>query len=229
MSTLLLRFAGPMQAWGADTRFDVCRTNREPTKSGVVGLLAAALGLRRDAPLDELSALHFGVRVDREGTLLRDFHTVHGAKSSYITSRYYLCDAVFLVGVSSSDEGLMQRLDTAVRHPAFPLFLGRRACPPELQALPQIRDRMIFLYLEWCTLNRQDGAITVTDERGCVHVPAAPISVLLLGAGTRITHRSMELIGDSGVTVIWVGEHGVRYDASGRPLTHRAQLLMRQA
>lgn len=131
MSTLLLRFAGPMQAWGADTRFDVCRTNREPTKSGVVGLLAAALGLRRDAPLDELSALHFGVRVDREGTLLRDFHTVHGAKSSYITSRYYLCDAVFLVGVSSSDEGLMQRLDTAVRHPAFPLFLGRRACPPE--------------------------------------------------------------------------------------------------
>lgn len=100
---------------------------------------------------------------------------------------------------------------------------------PELQALPQIRDRMTFLYLERCTLNRQDGAITVTDERGCVHVPAASISVLLLGPGTRITHRSMELIGDSGVTVIWVGEQGVRYYASGRPLTHRAQLLMRQA
>ena len=52
MSTLLLRFAGPMQAWGADARFDVCRTNREPTKSGVIGLLAAALGQRRDAPLE---------------------------------------------------------------------------------------------------------------------------------------------------------------------------------
>lgn len=100
---------------------------------------------------------------------------------------------------------------------------------PDLQALPQIRDRMTFLYLEHCTLNRQDGAITVTEERGCMHVPAASISALLLGPGTRITHRGMELIGDSGVTVVWVGENGVRYYASGRPLTHRSGLLMRQA
>lgn len=62
-----------------------------------------------------------------------------------------------------------------------------------------------------------------------MHVPAASISALLLGPGTRITHRGMELIGDSGVTVVWVGENGVRYYASGRPLTHRAGLLMRQA
>lgn len=100
---------------------------------------------------------------------------------------------------------------------------------PDLQALPQIRDRMTFLYLEKCTIGRQDGAITVTDERGSVHVPAASISVLLLGPGTRITHRGMELIGDSGVTTIWVGENGVRYYASGRPLTHRVGLLMKQA
>ena len=100
---------------------------------------------------------------------------------------------------------------------------------PDLQALPQIRDRMTFLYLEKCTIGRQDGAITVTDERGSVHVPVASISVLLLGPGTRITHRGMELIGDSGVTTIWVGENGVRYYASGRPLTHRAGLLMKQA
>lgn len=100
---------------------------------------------------------------------------------------------------------------------------------PDLQALPQIRDRMTFLYLERCTLGREDSAITVTEERGCVHVPAASISVLMLGPGTRITHRGMELIGDSGVTVIWVGENGVRYYASGRPLTHRTGLLMRQA
>ncbi len=104
-----------------------------------------------------------------------------------------------------------------------------RIVRPDLQALPQICDRMTFLYLEHCTLNRQDGAITVTEERGCVHVPAASISALLLGPGTRITHRGMELIGDSGVTVVWVGENGVRYYASGRPLTHRAGLLMRQA
>lgn len=66
---------------------------------------------------------------------------------------------------------------------------------PDLQALPQIKDRMTFLYLERCTLGRQDGAITVTDERGIVQIPAAAISVLLLGPGTRVTHRAMELMG----------------------------------
>lgn len=132
MSTLLLRFAGPLQAWGADSRFDVRRTNREPTKSGVIGLIASALGLRRDAPLDELSRLRFGVRVDREGVLLRDLHTVRKDKNtSYMTTRYYLSDAVFLIGLHSDDEALMQRLEHAVRNPAHPLFLGRRSCPPE--------------------------------------------------------------------------------------------------
>ena len=94
---------------------------------------------------------------------------------------------------------------------------------PDLQALPLIRDRMTFLCLERCTISRLDSAITVTEERGTVHVPAASISVLLLGPGTRITHRGMELIGDSGVTAVWVGEQGVRYYASGRPLTHRGR------
>lgn len=143
MSTLLLRFAGPMQAWGADSRFDVCRTNREPTKSGVIGLLAAALGWRRDAPLDALEALQFGVRVDREGVLLRDFHMVRSAKTAYVTTRYYLCDAVFLTGVFSEDEALMQRLAEAVSHPAFPLFLGRRACPPEGRVFLGLREEAL--------------------------------------------------------------------------------------
>lgn len=100
---------------------------------------------------------------------------------------------------------------------------------PDLQALPQLRDRMTFLYLERCQINRQDSAITVIDEAGIVLIPAAAISVLLLGPGTTVTHRAMELIGDAGVCIIWVGEHGVRYYASGRPLTHKAGLLMRQA
>lgn len=100
---------------------------------------------------------------------------------------------------------------------------------PELQALPQIKDRMTFLYLEHCTLGRQDGAITVTDDRGIVHIPAAAITVLLLGPGTRVTHRAIELMGDSGVGIVWVGEHGVRYYAHGRPLTTRVNFLLRQA
>jgi len=100
---------------------------------------------------------------------------------------------------------------------------------PELQALPQIRDRMSFLYLEHCLINRQDGAITVTDARGTVHVPAASLGVLLLGPGTNVSHRAMELIGNAGTCVIWVGEHGVRYYAHGHPLTHSARLLIKQA
>ncbi len=100
---------------------------------------------------------------------------------------------------------------------------------PDLQALPQIKDRITYLYLEHCVINRKDGAITVADTRGIVHVPAASISVLLLGPGSNVTHRAMELLGDAGTTVIWIGERGVRYYAHGRPLTHSARLLIRQA
>lgn len=100
---------------------------------------------------------------------------------------------------------------------------------PDLQALPQAADRMTFLYLEHCKLNREDSAIVVRDEKGSVFIPAAAISVLLLGPGTDVTHRAMELIGDTGVCTIWVGEQGVRYYAGGRPLTHRAALLQKQA
>ncbi|HAG12997.1 MAG TPA: type I-E CRISPR-associated endonuclease Cas1 [Ruminococcus sp.] len=100
---------------------------------------------------------------------------------------------------------------------------------PEIQALPQISDRMTFIYLEHCKLNRQDGAITVMDETGISSIPSGMISVLLLGPGTDISHRAMELIGDAGISICWVGEKGVRYYAGGRPLTHSSRLLLRQA
>lgn len=100
---------------------------------------------------------------------------------------------------------------------------------PELQALPRIGDRLSFLYVERCLINRQDGAITVTDARGTVHVPAASLGVLMLGPGTTVSHRAMELIGNSGTSVVWVGERGVRYYAHGNPLTHSSRLLVRQA
>lgn len=100
---------------------------------------------------------------------------------------------------------------------------------PSLQELPQITNRLTFLYLEYGQLSREDSAILVRDEQGTVRIPAAAISTLLLGPGTSVTHRAIELIGDAGVGIVWVGEHGVRFYASGRPLTHRAHLLMRQA
>ena len=100
---------------------------------------------------------------------------------------------------------------------------------PELLELPQIKERISFLYLEHAVINRADSAITVTDERGTVHVPSASLGVILLGPGTRVTHRVMELIGDTGASVLWVGEQGVRFYAHGRPLTHSSRLLVAQA
>lgn len=100
---------------------------------------------------------------------------------------------------------------------------------PSLQELPRIADRLTFLYLEHCQISREDSAVLVRDSNGTVRIPAAAISTLLLGPGTNLTHRAVELIGDSGVALVWVGENGVRFYASGKPLTHRSHLLIRQA
>jgi len=55
---------------------------------------------------------------------------------------------------------------------------------PELQALPRVTDRITFLYVEHSKINKQDGAITVTDNRGIIRIPSAIVGVLLLGPGT---------------------------------------------
>jgi CRISPR-associated protein Cas1 len=100
---------------------------------------------------------------------------------------------------------------------------------PELQELPRIGERLSFLYLERCVVNRSESAITVTDRRGTVCVPAAMLGVIVLGPGSNITHRAVELLGDAGASIIWAGERGVRYYAHGRPLTHSSRLLVAQA
>lgn len=100
---------------------------------------------------------------------------------------------------------------------------------PDLQALGTIKDRITFVYVERCKISRDNGAITVHDEQGTKAIPAAMITTLLLGPGTDISHRAVELIGDAGVTIIWVGEHGGRFYASGRALTNHSTLLLKQA
>ena len=132
MSTLLLRLAAPLQSWGASSRFKKLSTEREPTKSGVVGLIAAALGRDRHEDISDLNTLRFGVRADQPGTLLRDYHTARNPKNdklAFISERYYLCDAVFVVGLESEDEFFLERIKLALQNPRFPLFLGRRSCP----------------------------------------------------------------------------------------------------
>ncbi|PMR58811.1 type I-E CRISPR-associated endonuclease Cas1 [Verrucosispora sp. ts21] len=101
--------------------------------------------------------------------------------------------------------------------------------PAELADLNRVQDRLSFIYLERCVIHRDSNAITTTDDKGIIHVPAATVGVLLLGPGTSITQQAMMLLADNGATVVWVGEHGVRYYAHGRPLARSSRLLVAQA
>ncbi len=99
----------------------------------------------------------------------------------------------------------------------------------ELKELPRISDRVSFIYVEHAKISRSDSAITVLDSRGVIKIPVAMIGVLLLGPGTDISHRAVELIGDAGTSIVWVGERGVRHYAHGRALAHSTKLLEKQA
>lgn len=106
---------------------------------------------------------------------------------------------------------------------------GMGAEKPTLSELTRVSDKISFLYLEHAKINRKDSAILVIDEDGVIAIPVALISVLMLGPGVDVTHRAMELMGDSGLSVIWVGEYGVRQYAHGRSLSHSSALLEAQA
>lgn len=114
------------------SRFTVRSTELEPTRSGIIGMLAAAVGRRRTDPIEDLLSLRFGVRKDQPGRVIRDFHTARpfdARKPMPPSERYYLTDAVFLAGIEG-DRPLLEGIDEALHHPAFPLYLGRRSCPP---------------------------------------------------------------------------------------------------
>ncbi len=140
MPTLLMRLSGPMQSWGTRSRFDERDTDLEPSKSGVLGLVCAALGVDREdwVGLEPLTYLAMGVRVDEPGVLRMDYHTaqdVIAADSSKthrttVSRRYYLSDAVFLVGLSGADRGFLEKIHAALKNPHWPLSLGRKAFVP---------------------------------------------------------------------------------------------------
>lgn len=95
--------------------------------------------------------------------------------------------------------------------------------------LTRMGERISFIYLERCTLHRDDNAITAEDAEGVIHIPSATIGTLLLGPGTRVTHQAMSVLGDSGAGVVWVGERGVRFYSGGRALTRSSSLVEAQA
>ncbi|RNL87284.1 type I-E CRISPR-associated protein Cas5/CasD [Halostreptopolyspora alba] len=132
MSVLVLRLAGPLQAWGSSARFARRTTEYAPTKSGVLGLLAAAQGRPRTADLADLRELRFAVRVDQRGTRVRDYQTAHHQVTETpmpVSERFYLCDAVFIAAVAGED-ALVSDLWRSLAEPGFLPFLGRRSCPP---------------------------------------------------------------------------------------------------
>lgn len=146
MPTLLLRLVGPMQSWGTTSRFDQRDTEKEPSKSGVIGLLAAALGIDREnwADLELLTGLPMGVRHDRPGIPKRDYQTAGCAATDSIikadgtqaknggvvSDRFYLADAAFLVGLECAEHSLLERVHTALHNPVWPLALGRKSYVP---------------------------------------------------------------------------------------------------
>ena len=165
MKNMLLTLKGPMQSWGTSSRFNKRRTPSEPSKSGVVGLLAAAQGRRRVDPIEDLVDLKMAVRIDQPGIRERDFHTTHslvenGTKETIVytrsdldklsdaekkkikytlTDRYYLADAVFVVALRG-ESNLIEVLNETLLRPKFPLYLGRRAFPPMTPIRPKLSE-----------------------------------------------------------------------------------------
>lgn len=191
MHTLLLRLKGPMQSWGIESRFTVRDTGREPSKSGVIGMLCAALGRPQTAPLDDLTRMRMGVRVDREGRVEMDYHTAlnvlkasGGIKETEVSRRYYLADAAFLVGMESDDLGLLRKLHDALRDPVWPLYLGRKAFVPGepvwLEDGLREGEDLLHALRTYPYIGREPAPdrvrIAIEDESGGVVRPDTPVS-----------------------------------------------------
>jgi len=132
-----------MQSWGYRSRFDYRDTALEPTRSGVIGLICAAMGIARGEDISRFDLIRrMGVRVDKEGRPERDYHTAlavikaNGKGTDTVVSyRDYLADASFTVGLQSEDLQLLQDIADALQSPKWPLFLGRKAFPLALPPL----------------------------------------------------------------------------------------------
>jgi CRISPR system Cascade subunit CasD len=209
-----------LQSWGEHSHFNERDTAAFPTRSGVIGLLAAALGRERGAAVDDLAAVSLTVRIDRPGVLLRDLHTVGGglpAKATVttaegkkrpgdtgtlLTHRMYLADAVFTAAVAFPDDlddpdhpdhpdhpdrldrpdapgGLARECARALVEPRWPLFLGRRSCPPEgpllLAHTADTLAHLVALPLAAPPRNAPASAVEFVSDRPLDRLPVPPI------------------------------------------------------
>ena len=156
MKTILMKFAGPLQSWGVGSHFETRQTQRYPSKSAVIGILAASLGYRRheDEKIQQLNNLDFAVRIDQPGSTLRDYHIATKYKANgqvdrnYVTNRYYLQDAVFVVAISSEDNQWIDEVEEALKSPYFQPFLGRRSLPMNADFIIETRNEGILESLD---------------------------------------------------------------------------------
>lgn len=132
MKTLAINFKAPLQSFGNEATFTRRTTNDYPSKSAVIGMMAAALGYHRDDErITDLNDLLFAVRIDQPGKVLHEFQTVEWKKDTRkITYRDFLQDAVFVVAIGSENDAFVDELESALKHPKFQLYLGRRSNAP---------------------------------------------------------------------------------------------------
>jgi len=192
MNTLLIRLSAPMQSWGTQSRFTVRDTGLEPSKSGVLGLLCAALGIDRedDEGLQPLTGLRMGVRVDREGSLRVDYHTAKNVrmangkiKDTELSNRYYLANAIFLVGLESENLALLERIQAALERPTWALFLGRKAFVPG-EPIPlegglrktETLEQALKTYPSLCLQEKETMRIVLEDKDGPIVRSDQPLS-----------------------------------------------------
>jgi len=198
-NTLFLRLAGPMQAWGTSSRFQLRRTDDYPSKSGVLGMLLCAKGVRREdsrKELERLASLVMGVRIDRCGTPDWDYHTVGadigirsadgkikrtastGEFETVLSRRQYLYDASFLVALQGAP-GVVAECANALNEPVWPIFLGRKCCVPSepvfagTGSFPTLTEALEAI--EWrpriSSLDHTDGSPTRTLPVFIEHLP----------------------------------------------------------
>ncbi|MEN9358903.1 MAG: hypothetical protein RL095_438 [Verrucomicrobiota bacterium] len=151
---LVMRLQGPLQSWGIDSRFDERRSDDFPSKSALIGLISAAMGLEKGSPrealvLPRLAAMELLVvrETQEEPVRLRDFHTVRNVRRAEppssnpnsksksaikevdVTRRDYLCGCGFLAFFSGEPE-LIAEVAAALRDPVYGIWLGRKCCLP---------------------------------------------------------------------------------------------------
>lgn len=164
MDYLIFQLYGPMASWGEPATGEIRRSASHPGRSAVIGLLAAALGVARTES-DRLAELRDGVTIAVKqlspGVMITDYHTAQvpgqdrkarratrrdelnlpkNKLNTILSTREYRCDGYWRVAVSATDR-LPYALDAiaeALRQPRFPLYLGRKACPPAAPLAPEI-------------------------------------------------------------------------------------------